>query len=332
MRGVAAPRKVWLAAIVVAAFAGVLGGTWLWRLPPALASAPAPTLQTPAEPARLTPPVAAPPSVSLASVAEMLEAKKATDWRLRRLRSNTSILVIEFPGLTDQGNAFNRVAAMYEKRAGRRDRVLTDTQMAQLLLSSGDNVASFYQGHDYTADMLARFFSQATAQHIPLNAQELRLRALLVDAGVLKPNGDAAFSARGLQAVVSFTGTQPDDPGTRPDESVDAVRRESVLLHELSHGEFFTNGAYRVQCWDFWRKSLSKHEREVFKRYLGRLEYDTYDEELMANETQAVLMHTPDQRAFNARSLGLKDDELAGLRVRFRLAARSAQSLSEAGR
>ena len=42
------------------------------------------------------------------------------------------------------------------------------------------------------------------------------------------------------------------------------------------------------------------------------------DEELMANETQALLMHTPDSRAFNARSLGLGESALEDLRSRFR--------------
>ena len=39
----------------------------------------------------------------------------------------------------------------------------------------------------------------------------------------------------------------------------------------------------------------------------------------MVNETQALLMHTPDTRDFDAGSLGITATELDGLRARFRL-------------
>ncbi|MGL6110391.1 MAG: hypothetical protein ACRC2B_09865 [Rubrivivax sp.] len=252
------------------------------------------------------------------SVAELLRAPKSADWRAARLHDNASILAIEFPGLTEQGRAMNRLAAMYEKRDGSRDRVLTDAELERLLRTSGDSVASYFQGHDYTADMLARFFSLAVAQRIQLSAQELRLRALLVDAAVLLPTNEGSYRSNGQQAVISFTAVQDDDPATEADEAVDARRRESVLLHELSHGEFFTRAAYRAHCSDFWRRQMSERERKLFRQYLERLDYNPRDEELMINETQALLMNTPDGRAFNAAGVGVSEDELARLRAKFR--------------
>jgi hypothetical protein len=254
----------------------------------------------------------------LASVAELLRAPKAQEWRLRRLRDNASILVIEFPQLTEQGYAMNRIAAMFEKRDGSRDHVLTETEMAQLLRRSGDNVATFFQGHDYKGEMLATFFTLAALQHTALNTQETRLRDLLVASAVLQMANADTFKPLGAQAVVSFTAVQADDPSTAPDEAVDERRRETVLLHELSHGEVFTNAAYRAHCWGYWRRQLSERERAMFRHYLEGLDYDPRDEELMVNETQAVLMHTPDLRAFNAGRLGVSETELARLRARFR--------------
>jgi hypothetical protein len=254
----------------------------------------------------------------LASVAELLRSPRPSDWRLRRLRDNSAILVIEFPALTEQGHAMNRIAAMFEKRNGSRDRVLTESEMAQLLRRSGDNVATFFQGHDYKGDMLATFFTLASLQRIALNPQEAHLRDLLVEAAVLQPGDAGAYRPLGAQAVISFTAVQADDPSTEPDETVDERRRETVLLHELSHGEFFTNAAYRAHCWSFWRRQLSERERKLFRHYLEGLDYDPRDEELMVNETQAVLMHTPDERAFNAARLGVTEPELARLRARFR--------------
>jgi hypothetical protein len=226
--------------------------------------------------------------------------------------------VVEFPGLTEQGHAMNRLAAMFEKRGGSRDRVLTDAQMEQLLRSSGDNVASFFQGHDYTGDGLAHFFTLAEAQRVAINAQELRLRDWLVGAGVMQRGAAGRYEALGTWALISFTAAQADDPATEPDESVDARRRESILLHELSHGEFFTNASYRAHCGAFWRDQLTERERALFRRYLEGLDYNARDEQLMVNETQAMLMHTPDSRAFNAASLGVSEAELGQLRAGFR--------------
>ncbi len=212
----------------------------------------------------------------------------------------------------------NRLAAMYEKRGGNPEQVLSDTAMEQLLRAGGDSVGSFLQGHDYTGEMLARFFSLAAAQRVSLNAQELRLRERLVAAAVLQAEASGAYRPVGTQAVISFTAVQADDPTTAADESVDARRRESVLRHEISHGEFFTDAGYRVHCWDFWRQQLSDRQRKLFRRYLESLDYNPRDEKLMVNEMQAMLMHTPDERAFNAAALGVSPAELAQLRARFR--------------
>ena len=96
------------------------------------------------------------------------------------------------------------------------------------------------------------------------------------------------------------------------------MRRAAVLRHELSHGEFFTNAAYHAHCMKFWRQVLREGERRLFSAYLKGLDYNPADDELMANETQALLMHTPDARAFNAGNLGLADAALAQFRTRFR--------------
>jgi hypothetical protein len=235
-----------------------------------------------------------------------------------RFKANPAIVVIEYPTLREQGLAMNRLAAMFEKRAAQRDRVLTEGQLDELMRRSGDTIATFYQGHDYPAAKAARFFSQAEVQGVALNPQEMQLRSLLIEAALMKRGAAGAFEAVGNQAVVSFTGAQPDTPTTAPEERVDSVRREAVLRHELSHGEFFVNPAYRAHCMNFWRNVLRKNERRIFSAYLKSLDYNPGDEELMANETQALLMHTPDSRAFNAGSLGLSEPALAQLRSRFR--------------
>ena len=249
-----------------------------------------------------------------------LMALSAADWKLARLRGQPAVLVIQFPQLLDQGLALNRAAALIEKSGASRDRVLDDSSLKDLIARSGDNQKTFYQGHGYVAEQLARFYTLARAQGVALNPQEQRLRQMLLDARGLSVHG-MGYSAPGLQSVVSFTATQADDPRTPQDEGIDALRRESVLRHELSHGMFFTDRRYREHCWRFWRERLNDSERQLLRAMLGRLNYDTGNQTLMVNEAQAFLMHTPDARAFNAAALGVTQTQLADMRRRFLLGA-----------
>ena len=261
------------------------------------------------------------PSAKLVQMdqAELLAGSVAPgEWQLARLRGNPQVLVLQFPGLAEQGAAMNRAAAFVEKADAPRDRVLSDAELAKLIARQKDNARTFYLGHDYLADHLARFFSVAAAQHQPLNADEQRLLQLLLDKRVLSRKGEA-YEALGLQAIVTFTATQRDDAATPQDESVDDRRRESVLLHELSHGLYFTSAPYRAHCAQFWRHRLTADERKRFRELLGRMNYDLGNEDLVVNEVQALLMHTPDTRAFGAASLGMTEAQFAALRARFRI-------------
>ncbi|MFY7855025.1 MAG: hypothetical protein ACOVQT_02700 [Rubrivivax sp.] len=292
-----------------------------------LAAAPGPALARPgapaATPAAIAETAARPPAAFAPrfawpqrTVPELL-GQRAVDWVVSRLHRDPAVLIIEFPTLREQGAALNRAAALLEKDGAPRDRVLDDAALAALITRHGDSPASFYQGHGYLADQLAQFFNQASRQGVTLNAQEQRLRRLLLDARVLdeRPQG---LAAAGLQSVISYTAAQPDDPGTTPDETIDAVRRESVLRHELSHALFFTNRAYREHAFRFWRQRLTEDERQRLRGMLARLNYDPANETLMVNEAQAFLMHTPDVRAFNASVLGLNEAQLEDMRRRFR--------------
>ncbi len=272
---------------------------------------------------KLQPEAAQKPVIETASIESLLAGKsESADWRIARLDSNEAVLVIEFPNLKEQGLAFNRAAAYIEKKNSRRDQVLSDADLAALVKQSGDTAETFYYGHDYSAEQMRQFFAQSNTQNIALNAQELRLRQILVDAALLQEEvpGEprtTSLMAPGQQAVISFSALQRDDPATKVDEGVDALRRESTLRHELSHGEFFTRPAYQKQSWAFWQNSLNKTERALFRRMLAGMDYDAENELLMVNETQAILMHTPDRRAFDASNLGVTPSQLQELRQRF---------------
>ena len=251
-----------------------------------------------------------------ASYRELLEGR-SDDWRVARLALNPKILVIEFPDLASQGAALNRLAALLEKHKAPRDRVLTDEGLARFIQQVGDTAETFYFGHDYPAEAVARFFTLSVNQQVRLNPSELRLGNLLLFSKMLREDNDRLLATPEREAVVTFSALQPDNPRTAVDETVDALRREAILRHELSHGEFFTNAAYRQHCWTFWQ-NLSDEDRRLFRSFLTSADYDPRNDELMVNETQAFLMHTPDPRAFNAKALGVSEARLEALRARFR--------------
>ena len=305
-------RAGWWAAGLL--LVGALGaGAWWHRAPPAWA----PPLRLGAG----TPDVLPVPIVTAqpegASFQELLQGT-SDDWRVARLALNPKILVIEFPSLAVQGRTLNRLAALVEKHHAPRDRVLGDDELARFIKQGGDSPETFYFGHDYPAEALARFFTLAVNQQVRLNELELRLGNLLLSSKLLKEQNDRLLAGDERQALVTFTALQKDDPGTKADESVDTQRRITILRHELSHGEFFTNAAYRAHCWTFWQ-GLTDEERKLFREFLVKQDYDPRNEELMVNEGQAFLMHTPDQRAFSATLLGVPAARLDDLRARFRV-------------
>jgi hypothetical protein len=304
-------RSVWpFAAALMLLILGA-GGAWWWLHLPARAVVPTVLQPAPAPPAPI-----ATAAVEGASYDELL-AGRSDDWRVARLALNPKILVVEFPTLAAQGQALNRLAALLEKHTAPRDRVLGDEALARFIQQLGDTPETFYFGHDYPSEAVARFFTMAVNEQVRLNPQELRLGNLLLFSKMLREDNDRLVPDGERQAIVTFTALQADDPATKARETVDALQREATLRHELSHGEFFTNPAYREHCWNFWR-ALSDAERQLFRAFLTRQDYDPYNEELMVNEAQAFLMHTPDARAFASPLIGMSSAQLDSLRSRFR--------------
>jgi len=234
-----------------------------------------------------------------------------------RLLENPRIIVVDFATLAEQGQTMNRLAALIEKTGAPRDRVLAEGELMALIKAEGSNAATFYIGHDYAAPALARFFSLASSDRQLLNESEVRLHDLLLALGVIVVR-DAGYAPGNPEvAVVTTVQPQSDDPATPQNETIDVALRTTILRHEVSHGEFFTNEAYRRYCEWFWRARLSEGERTLFRAMLSKSGYNEDDETLMINEMQAHLMHTPDPRAFSARRLCVSEAELADLQQRF---------------
>jgi hypothetical protein len=310
---------VWLGIVMLVVLLGGLSGVWVFRAtepPPQaiVAVAPsAPAQQQPpveqAAPVQQKQPVApAPPAPRIvdARLAE-IDGFRHSGIAVYRLVENPRILLIDFPSLAEQGRAMNRLAALIEKSDMPHDRVLSEAEMATAV----PNPDTYYFAHDYAATSLARFFSLAEADTQALNPQERDLLTLLLGARVIERTAEGYVAAKPEMAVVTLV--QPEAAGA----TVDAALRDTMLHHEVSHGEFFTNPAYRAHCERFWRERLSEAERALFRSFLTSYGYDPGDETLMINEMQAYLMHTKDPRAFSATLLHVTSDKLAELRRRF---------------
>ncbi|MBH9554069.1 hypothetical protein [Inhella gelatinilytica] len=289
------PATRWVAGLLLVGGCVAAAG-WLWRHVP-------------------SPPPASHPTGDawpLLTTEELLERHTQGHWAWARWSEWPDAVVVQFPSLESQGAALNRLAAWKEKGAAPRDRLLDDLALATLIHTAGDNAATFYGGHDYRLQDVQAFFDHARKQHVTLNPEEHRIQETLHAQGWL-PVG----SSPGVRALISFSDLQGDNPGTQHDETVDALRRESVLRHELSHARFFLDAQYRERCHTFWHQALTPTERQTIQSRLSEAGYDVGQPELIVNEAQALLFHTRDPRAFVPHSFGLSPERLKALREQF---------------
>jgi hypothetical protein len=305
------PRRGRPAAIITAGLllmAGAGGLAWLYRptLPPA-----AGTIATMTAPPVVPPSVVSPPGPIAASASNATTIPFATEAEIAvaspavrtlvRFAPNPTILVLDFPTLDRQGRMLNRVAAWAEKSGVPHDRVLNDSELAAAIKASGASPATYYYGHDYRAADIATFFSLADRDGVKLDDEEEELRRM---------TAAARAESFGFGALITL-------PRADAANQVSARDRAVILHHELSHGEYFTNALYARFVHTIWDTVLTETERAKFRTYLAQDGYDPALEDLMINEMQAYLMHTPDARFFDPVKLGIAPDRLAQIRESF---------------
>jgi hypothetical protein len=228
-----------------------------------------------------------------------IDATQPCAIKVSRLAQDPNIVVIDFPDLRAQGLMLDRVAALVEKAHLPRDRVLGDVELNEAIYACGETIESYYYGHDYKAADLARFFTLAAAEGIPLNPEERWLNRLLTQLGWLAPGADGALiTLPGAVAPVS------------------QEMRAVILHHEISHGAFYTMSDYAAYAAAFW-SSLTDDQRAAFRSFLGAGGYDTGNETLMLNETQAYLVFTRDPQFFSGAAMGMSQPQIDALRARY---------------
>jgi hypothetical protein len=194
--------------------------------------------------------------------------------------------------------ALNRVAALVERPGVPRDRLLDDSELGATMGRTDEAFDTYYYGHDYREADLARFYATADRDHRMLNDAERALRSSLRDAGF--------FSGDTPVALITLP---PHGSGL-----LDPAARAAILHHELAHGAYFTDPTYAAYVAAFWT-GLAEPERAAFRHFLDGEGYDTGNDDLIRNETQAYLVFTADPRMFDPSRVGLP--EALALRHKF---------------
>ena len=229
---------------------------------------------------------------------------------------NPSIFVFDFPSLTQQGRSFNRITQLSEQQISEPyPRVLNNEELSRHIEASRRTLADFAFGHDVMVSELTQFFNLVERDKIELNPEEIEIRDFLVAQGLMR-SWRGIFQALKPSVVLLSLPQIQERRATEPRVSEGA--RYAILLHEMSHGEFYANAYYATYCRRFWNDSLSDSQREAFKKFLSSYNYTTTADELLINEMQAYLMFTPDAASFSAKKLGVSGAELEAMRDAFR--------------
>jgi hypothetical protein len=219
-----------------------------------------------------------------------LEAALPADARLRlfTITDRPGLYVMHAPSLARQGEMFERVVALFERRDMPRDRVVSMAAMTNYARRFGGDPTGLTAGNNFSSVELAHFFDVASRQHMALTKGEIALRLTLVRWGLIhEENGSwKARSARDF--LITIPGLGPAPGGV----TIDPVIRAAILSHELGHWQYFSDSAYAGACRAFWWQDLSLDERAELTRQLTALGYDSSDT-IIIDEMQAYLLHTP---------------------------------------
>jgi len=242
----------------------------------------------------------------------ILEAKSDTT-QVFSYPGRQPIFVIDFPTLSEQGRMFNRVGALVERMSLERARVLDDKELSRFIRLIGKTELTFAYGNDFLVSELAIFFNLAEHGNVALNPEERALRMFLIEQGLIRERYGFLQAIRPNSVILSLP--QAKETGSEP--AVSDLARLTILTHEISHAEYYTNPQFRSWCRRFWREVLSERQRSNFRIFFSKSGYDAENEDLMINEAQAYLLYTPDPRAFSPHMVGMSEQELQGLRRAF---------------
>ncbi len=193
---------------------------------------------------------------------------RKSDYEVFSWEQFPSVLIFDFADYNVQDDFLKRLA-FYTEKAGYKGKLWTDRDLAGL---------HGYNAHDYSAQGLAKFFDLAHKEDFPLNAQELELRALLADRGVIIATENGWKEGEG--ALISISQESP------------RYLRVSLMAHECFHGIYFTRQELREEVSRVYAAFDPESLQFLEEYYTSQpsLNYDRSDRMLMENEMMSYLM------------------------------------------
>jgi hypothetical protein len=195
------------------------------------------------------------------------------DYEIFRWETFPDVLIFDTADYAVQEKLFKRLAFFTEKK-GYRGRILSDRELAH---------QHGWNAHDYQPKDLAAFYEQARLQNVPLLPEELFLKEILIDNGIIKiQNGDANSGAGGTVtagegAIVSIS------------RESNGYLRRLFMAHETFHGIFFVDADFRAFVQQRYT-ALDSVSKRVLLSYFDYQAYDITDEYLVVNEFMAYLL------------------------------------------
>jgi hypothetical protein len=184
------------------------------------------------------------------------------------------ILIFDYADTDVQDRMLKRLAFFVEK-TGFRGRLAYDAEIADL---------HAWNAHDYRAEDLARFYEAARQANFPLLDEELQLKQILINEGIIIENQGRVAAGEG--AIVSVPRRMIVEK--RMVETPEYLRYQ-FMAHECYHGLFFIDEDFRnftQQRWD----GLSAPAKRFITSYFEFQQYDVKDEYLLVNEFMGHIM------------------------------------------
>ena len=197
------------------------------------------------------------------------------DYELFRWEQFPDVLVFDFKSYSIQTKFLGRLSFFVEK----------PEYKGTFVTNSFFEENRTYNAHDYKADDIARFFTEAEKQKFRLNDEEILLKKILLKNGVIVQEKNGEYGP-GVGAIISISR-----------ESWTELRYQ-LMAHEAWHGIYFTDSNFRSFADSVYAKT-DRRGIDFLKAYFeayDNLGYDTGNEYLMRNEFMAYMLQKSPER------------------------------------
>lgn len=247
---------------------------------------------------------------------EQIVTAQAAERTFYWLLDNPRVLVLDMPNVEDQSRVFARLVIFIERSSAPRHRILSVDEVLKWRLANKETLATLTIGNNIRANDFALFFNTARLQVEPITEDEQWLLARLLEHGVIKAVENGYESLAPEKIVISAPQVSKIEGCANC--TITPLKRDLILRHELAHARFITDQVYRNYVWWFWHNILTSQQRVDISKYLRSLGYDLGAPDMLINEMQAFLIHTPESEYFSSRAAGLAGKQMAELHASFK--------------